>query len=69
MRKAVLVFTKMDELTDFALAPHSGAVEVNTAEQTLSGFFSDEELVTACTQFGADIKSMEPPIVQAPNNL
>ena len=58
-----MIFPSITKLSDFVLQYRKTYIELNSGELLLAGVFSDEDLVCACTKFGAFLKSMEPPIV------
>ena len=53
MKKVLLLFPDMSSMTEFILLNDISHAEVNSTEKSLNTYLGEEEIVKACTEFGA----------------
>lgn len=53
MKRAVLIFPDTSSLADFLLSYQLSHAEVASGNRSLTAFLTDEQIVKACTQYGA----------------
>lgn len=58
MRKVVLIFPNNSAIASFIFKYRIAKAEVSSAEQSLSGPLSDDEITKACTEYGAHMKRL-----------
>lgn len=55
MNKVILVFPNTSSLSDFIFKYRICGIEVSTRDRSLSGYISDEQVLTACAQYQAQL--------------
>lgn len=55
MEKAVIIFADNTKLAEFIIKHQVSNAEVNTREQSLIAPLEDEEIITACTEYGGHL--------------
>jgi len=53
MKKVLLSFPDTSSMTEFILLNETSHAEVNSNERSLITYLDEEEIVKACTEFGA----------------
>jgi len=53
MRKVLLLFPDVSFMTEFIIANKISHAEVNSNERSLITFLGEEDIVKACTEYGA----------------
>ena len=57
MQKFFLVFPNTSMMAEFIIGNRISKAEVNSSDQTLSAPLTEDEIILACTQYGAEIKN------------
>lgn len=57
MKNVVLIFPDTISLASFILASNVSNAEVNTREQTLIAPLDDDDIITACEDYGAHLNT------------
>jgi hypothetical protein len=60
MRKTTLIFPDTDSLASFVLRFKIAGSEVDSVQHTLTAVLSMDELITACTEYQAEVKPKNP---------
>jgi hypothetical protein len=58
MRKVILLFPDLASIAEFLLTHKVSKSQVDSTQKTLSGIMAEKDVVIACEQYGARVKSV-----------
>lgn len=58
MRKVILIFPDSSSIAGFLITQRIAKAEVSSHQQTLAAPLTEDQIMIACTQYGAELKQM-----------